>query len=183
MVVRVEPLRHLPRLALRRPTGERGQQLERILREPLWVDPEHERGLEDLVVQEEVVHGRADELDLLIQVGTAQLRPSGSEIISGGAARPALLEGPLQLAVRSDAWVADELCDDVQGEILCGVGAGSLGDEPISRTAQLRRRATTVSVSICQSPTGKASGRAVLSVARGGTSDWRGYSSNEISVI
>ena len=58
-------IRHLPRLALRRPAGERGQDAEGIEspdhRHPPG-SPEHQRGLEHLVVEEVVVHRRTDGL-------------------------------------------------------------------------------------------------------------------------
>ena len=121
VVVRVEPLRHLPRLALRRPAGEGGQEIERRIREALRVNAEHERRLEHLVIQEEIVNGGADQVALLSEVGGTELGHAGVELRGHRASGPCLLERPFELAVWPDAWVSDQLRDDVQGRVLCGM--------------------------------------------------------------
>ena len=119
VVVRVEPLRHLPRLVVRRPTGQRGQGGEGILgqgrRQPLGHDAEHEGGLEHLVVQEEVVHRGPDEAALLVEV---RLAPLGDALVTLGGLDlpgPGTFEEPLQLAVVADPGIPNQLGDGRRG--------------------------------------------------------------------
>ncbi len=113
VVVRVEPLRHLPGLALGRAASEGGEHAERVRLDPSGIgvrgDSEHQGRLEDRVVQEEVVDRGADGLALLGEVGLAELGDPGGKRVRVDPAGPGAFERPLQFAIGADAGVADEL--------------------------------------------------------------------------
>ena len=119
VVVRVEPLGHLPRLVLRRAARQRRQGGEgvggQLLGRPGRGDAQHHRRLQHGVVQEVVVGGRAGQLALLGEVRGAELRDACVEALAVQATRPGALQRPLQLAVGADARIADQLGGDGHG--------------------------------------------------------------------
>ena len=119
VVVRVEPLRHLPGLAVGRAAGQVGEHVEGVGIQAgglvLRRDPEHQRGLEDLVIEEVVVNGGADGVALLVEVRLPQLGDAGGECIGIHASRPRTLQRALELAIGTDAWVAGEPGVNIHG--------------------------------------------------------------------
>ncbi len=135
VVVRVEPLRHLPRLALRRAAGESGEHVEGLVADAGRIvvrrDPQHQGRLEHLVVEKVVVDRRADGVALLVQVGAPQLVDAGGEGVRLEASRPGALERPLELAIRADARVAGETGFDRHGTHIMPRAAEL--DQPLGR--------------------------------------------------
>ena len=90
--------------------GEAGDGVEGVLGlGPGRSEAEHDRGLQGLVVQEEVIGRRSGEITLLIEVGPTQIRHSLLELSAIDLAGPMVLQRPLELAVGPDARKTNEM--------------------------------------------------------------------------